>query len=307
MQGGGGGGGGAVNKVSNSDGSLTISPTTGNVVASLNTANANTFTANQTINGVLYSNSGISSPNTFSITANGSVVDFGYAGQGIYTGDTIFSLGITIGNTGYVQMFGYPATSTYTLRNSGAQQLIGAYWNGTTSINYGMQIYWIQDSTSPSGHLSFNSYNNGTITEVAKITSYGYIVFGGTLSLLNGYSISISDNGTFNTYGSFFQVSSSGIRYNNMAQTTLSGTTAGSIVWAQIEQGSAYKKFVGYANGYENTTATAQSITFPTPFINPPIILGNDTGMSLITTATTLTLPASMGSAATGNIIIEGA
>lgn len=44
------GGVGAVSSVSNSDGSLTISPTTGAVVGSLNTAHANTWTANQTFN-----------------------------------------------------------------------------------------------------------------------------------------------------------------------------------------------------------------------------------------------------------------
>jgi len=45
-----GGGGGSVNSVSNSDGTLTISPTTGNVVASLNLANPNVFTTIQAIN-----------------------------------------------------------------------------------------------------------------------------------------------------------------------------------------------------------------------------------------------------------------
>ena len=43
-----GSGSGAVNSVTNSDGTLTISPTTGSVVASLNPGHANTFTANQT-------------------------------------------------------------------------------------------------------------------------------------------------------------------------------------------------------------------------------------------------------------------
>jgi hypothetical protein len=42
-------GGGAVSSVSNSDGTLTISPTTGSVVGSLNLGNANTWTAAQTI------------------------------------------------------------------------------------------------------------------------------------------------------------------------------------------------------------------------------------------------------------------
>ncbi|MFZ5438348.1 MAG: beta strand repeat-containing protein, partial [Patescibacteria group bacterium] len=43
-------GGGAVSSVTNSDGTLTISPTTGDVVASLNLANANTWTGLQTFN-----------------------------------------------------------------------------------------------------------------------------------------------------------------------------------------------------------------------------------------------------------------
>jgi hypothetical protein len=41
-------GGGAVSSVSNSDGSLTVTPTTGAVGASINTAHANTYTATQT-------------------------------------------------------------------------------------------------------------------------------------------------------------------------------------------------------------------------------------------------------------------
>jgi hypothetical protein len=45
------GGGGAVSSVSNSDSTLTISPTTGAVVASLNLAHANTWTGAQTIQG----------------------------------------------------------------------------------------------------------------------------------------------------------------------------------------------------------------------------------------------------------------
>jgi hypothetical protein len=46
----GGGGGGAVSSVANSDSTLVISPTTGAVIASLNPAHSNTFTALQTIN-----------------------------------------------------------------------------------------------------------------------------------------------------------------------------------------------------------------------------------------------------------------
>lgn len=58
-----GGGGGAVSSVSNSDSSLTISPTTGSVVASINLAHTNAFTAAQSIQS--------GSVTAFAVGANG--------------------------------------------------------------------------------------------------------------------------------------------------------------------------------------------------------------------------------------------
>lgn len=99
----------------------------------------------------------------------------------------------------------------------------------------------------------------------------------------------------------------------NTSQTTLTGTSAGSIVWSLPEQGTAYKRFVGYMNGYENTTTTAQTITFPTAFSNAPAIQARSSGSTNSTlsfaataTTTTLTLPASMSAAVTGWLIAEG-
>ncbi len=65
------GGGGAVSSVSNSDGSLIISPTTGIVVASIATTHANTWTANQIFNTIT---NNISNPsnNGFIHMSNGS-------------------------------------------------------------------------------------------------------------------------------------------------------------------------------------------------------------------------------------------
>lgn len=64
-----GSGSGAVNSVSNSDGTLTISPTTGSVVASLALGNANTWTATQTFSGII--DSGITA-GTSPICPNGT-------------------------------------------------------------------------------------------------------------------------------------------------------------------------------------------------------------------------------------------
>jgi len=105
-------------------------------------------------------------------------------------------------------------------------------------------------------------------------------------------------------------VTSSTVNYSvenpNTSQNTLTGTSAGSIIWSQPLQGSALKLVILYASGYENTTSTAQSITFTTAFKNTPATLVNTTGMSITVSATGVTLPASMTAAATGWIIIAG-
>ena len=105
-------------------------------------------------------------------------------------------------------------------------------------------------------------------------------------------------------------VTSSTVNYSvenpNTTQNTLTGTSAGSIVWSQPMQGSALKLVILHANGYENTTTTAQSITFTKAFTNTPAVLVNTTGMSITVSATGVTLPASMTAVATGWIIIAG-
>jgi len=105
-------------------------------------------------------------------------------------------------------------------------------------------------------------------------------------------------------------VTSSTVNYSvenpNTTQNTLTGTTAGSIVWSQPLQGSALKLVILYASGYENTTTTAQSITFTKAFTNTPAVIVNTTGMTITVSTTGVTLPTSMTAAASGWIIIAG-
>lgn len=88
-------------------------------------------------------------------------------------------------------------------------------------------------------------------------------------------------------------------------QSALAGTTAGSATSSMPSTGIGYKKFLVYLNGYENTTATAQTITFPTAFTNAPYVAHDDSGGATVST-TTLTLPASMAATKTGWIVVEG-
>jgi hypothetical protein len=72
------------------------------------------------------------------------------------------------------------------------------------------------------------------------------------------------------------------------------------------EQGSAYKKFIVYLDAYENTSTTAQTISFATAFTYTPEVSANGTGTTVSVSTSELTLPASMSAAASGFIIVEG-
>ena len=88
-------------------------------------------------------------------------------------------------------------------------------------------------------------------------------------------------------------------------QTVLNGTTAGTAISYMAVASAPYKKFLVYLNGYENTTGTHQTITFPNPFAHTPAIMKDDSGGASVS-STVLTLPSSMGSTKTGYIILEG-
>lgn len=76
----------------------------------------------------------------------------------------------------------------------------------------------------------------------------------------------------------------------NAPTTALAGPTAGTIYWAQPEQGTR-KVFIAVADAYANDTTTAtQTITFPTAYTYTPAISTNTTGMVVSATTTTLTI-----------------
>jgi len=104
-------------------------------------------------------------------------------------------------------------------------------------------------------------------------------------------------------------IASNTVTQSNIAPpstASLTGTTGGSITYIQVNALSTYKKVLLYANGYENTTTTAQTITFPTAFTTVAAVTSNTTGMTVTVNLTTLTLPASMTAAASGVIVVEG-
>lgn len=98
-------GGGAVASVVNSDGTLTISPTTGSVVASLALGHANTWTATQTLSGLTLS-AITGSTQCLQVNTGGAV-----SGTGSPCG-TGSGSGISGGTLGFVPLFGSATTIT---------------------------------------------------------------------------------------------------------------------------------------------------------------------------------------------------
>ena len=90
-------------------------------------------------------------------------------------------------------------------------------------------------------------------------------------------------------------------------QTTVSGTTAGSFIASQPEQGSSYKKVIIYLDGYENDTTTAQTYTFPVAFSTIAEITSNTASVPVVSTSLTeFSIAPDTTTAYTGIIVIEG-
>jgi hypothetical protein len=154
---------GGVGSVSNSDGSFTISPTTGAVVASLNVAHSNTFTAAQNIQF-----SGIASAITAGLFLNNPTA----------------------------------STSSATLQNSPALQLRGQLWSTSTASNHYMDgaIYMTGvpgNSSAFDQQLTFAISNSTTGTPsyspVMWVDQNGVLITG-NYGLFNGIS-SVGSNG----------------------------------------------------------------------------------------------------------------
>jgi hypothetical protein len=195
---GGGGGGGAVASVSNADGTLTISPTTGAVVASLNLAHSNTWTAPQQINVASASainitgsapgaNEGTTITNTSS-TGNAAILlnnDLGLAGSLYATGSTAASansLNLTNFTAGGLLVLGANNGRVF-LYPSGGLAIGGGADPGANNlrisgINGGTRCLHVDTTGLVSGTASDCGTSGGGITGISSPN--GTITTGGT-------------------------------------------------------------------------------------------------------------------------------
>jgi hypothetical protein len=146
-----GSGGGAVNSVTNSDGTLTISPTTGSVIASMALGHANTWTATQTLSGLNLS--GVTGA-TQCLQANSSGVVSG-SGSACGSGGGTTTNALTMNNSGSGAAsgatFNGSAPQTISYNTIGAQQALTLTTTGTSGA-----------ATLSGGTLNIPQYSGGT-------------------------------------------------------------------------------------------------------------------------------------------------
>ena len=148
---------------------------------------------------------------------------------------------------------------------------------------------------------SFYSVNmNITASNVSSIVMYMKIVQDSTGTNLSIGQIKVnagssprewSDEASSQLFtAGVFQPDFSNILTTN--STTTNGTTSGTVDMYMPLQGNGKQVTLTF-NAYENNTTTAQTIDFPTAFSVTPLVIGNNTGLTLTvsTTGVTITAP----------------
>ena len=151
----------------------------------------------------------------------------------------------------------------------------------------------------------------------SSLTNYSIIANGGQFIYCPQIGLNSTSGGTvLNVNGGFsvvlvcrgaeFDVIGGSILGQQQAPTTYSGTTSGTVSLYMPQQGNG-KEVILTFDAYENDTTTAQTIDFPTPFAVAPLVLGNNTGLTITASTTGVTITAPDNTTTySGTVVIMG-
>ncbi|MEM3846497.1 MAG: hypothetical protein QXU98_12450, partial [Candidatus Parvarchaeota archaeon] len=107
---------------------------------------------------------------------------------------------------------------------------------------------------------------------------------------------------------SFVASSQGGAAYLvTLASKITDGTTAGTVTASQVAFTPNYKKVMLTFSGYENDTATNQTVNFPFAFSTVANITSNTTGLTITASTTSITITAPNNTTTySGTVIVEG-
>ncbi|HTT74268.1 MAG TPA: hypothetical protein VMG99_09050 [Thermoplasmata archaeon] len=239
---------GLVNSVSNSDSTLTVSPTTGSVVASLNLANANTWTATQTLSN---SGGGATGLSLVSTASSGSSV---YSPVIAFYNDTHFE---------WMIRAGYATANTVTT----AQDFIQFIWNA--SPYPALTLYGSGAVTTAKNTLDDGS-GNITVNGAQAIAGSNYLALNPAASTSG---TTYENSGAFRLLGSYWNGSAS-IPYGFQIVSINTATPSATLYFELDNNGTTTSLMTLASSGAVNFTGeltlTAAAATSGTTTVSSP-------------------------------------
>ncbi|MEM0159789.1 MAG: hypothetical protein QW393_03450 [Candidatus Micrarchaeaceae archaeon] len=242
----------------------------------------------------------------------GNTVINSYTNQVLFFGGLIQSIIAQGNNIGEISIFGSRFTD-----------IIPSPGTNISQIN----IIGADPATSPVNLTNFTA----TSTVIAQMNIYGAFITGNSTTFFSNVASGVNALSTIENlnievlvamnvfkdlpdalyvstglggYGAYYLHKYS---YPANPTSTTSGPTAGTVTQVQTSYTTSYKKFMFAFNGYENDTATNQSITFLNAFSTIANITSNTTGLSITATTSGITITAPNSTTTySGLVIVEG-